>query len=53
MAPHAQVRSVLCVTFGSPRVGGSSFAEAFNAQVEGWRFVHKSDMVCALPLLGW
>ena len=40
----------VCVTFGSPRVGNSSFAYHFNREVdESYRFVNRRDLIPHTP----
>eukprot|EP00775_Hariotina_reticulata_P004336 gene4336-4589_t len=43
-----------CYAFASPRVGNMSFAMLFNEVVPNcFRFTHKSDVVPAVPPIGW
>jgi len=41
---------IMCVTFGSPRVGGSHFANDCNSTVSHIRCVHNKDIITRLPL---
>jgi len=44
-------KSVLCITFGSPRVGNKAFTRSFIKRVpRSFRFVCGDDLVCKVPM---
>ena len=44
------VNPIICVTFGSPKVGNYAFAKQFNKEIrESYRFVYGLDTVCGVP----
>jgi predicted lipase len=54
MAINFPLREIICVTFGSPRVGNLSFARLFNKKVKNsYRYVNGDDTVCKVPMVAF